>query len=116
MSLLSDAMETCTIINKIKEDDGYGGYKTTYSNGDEFKAAIVVKNSIEDKIAMRRESEDTYTVTTEKSINLQYHDVFRRNSDGKVLRVTSDGNDKHTPDSATLNMRQVSAEEWTIPT
>jgi hypothetical protein len=55
-----------------------------------------------------------YTVTTEKNINLQYHDVFRRASDGKVFRVTSDGDDKKTPASASLNMRQVSAEEWRL--
>jgi hypothetical protein len=46
---------------------------------------------------------------------LQYHDVFRRLSDGKIFRVTSDGDDKFTPDTATLNMRQVTAEEWEPP-
>jgi hypothetical protein len=55
-----------------------------------------------------------YTITTAKNINLQFHDVFRRDEDQKVFRVTSDGDDKHTPDSAGLNMRQVSAEEWTL--
>ena len=48
-------------------------------------------------------------------MNLQYHDVFRRNRDLKIFRVTSDGDDKHTPASATLNMRQVTAEEWSLP-
>ena len=57
-----------------------------------------------------------YTVTTPKSVVLQYHDVIKRDRDGKVLRITSDGDDKYTPASAGLNMRQVSAEEFVIPT
>ena len=56
-----------------------------------------------------------YTVTTSKSVVLQYHDVIKRDRDGKVLRVTSDGDDKYTPASASLDMRQVPAEEWVIP-
>lgn len=116
MSLLAEAMETCTILNKVKEEDGYGGYKDTYTEGVEFKAAIVVTNTIEAKIAMKSGVTDIYTITTEKNMNLQYHDVFKRNSDGKIFRTTSDGDDKKTPASATLNMRQVSAEEWTLPT
>lgn len=116
MSLLSEAMETCIMLNKVKEDDGYGGYKDTYTDGVEFKAAIVVANTIESRVAMKQGVTDIYTITTDKSMNLQYHEVFRRKSDGKILRVTSDGDDKKTPASATLNMRQVSAEEWTLPT
>ena len=38
--------------------------------------------------------------------------MVRRASDGKIFRVTSDGDDKRTPRSAALNMRNVSAEEW----
>ena len=45
---------------------------------------------------------------------LEYHDVLRRVRDGKVFRVTSDGDDKYTPESATLNMRQVTAEEYIL--
>ena len=56
-----------------------------------------------------------YTVTTRKAMNLQYHDIFRRSSDNKVFRVTSDGDDKKTPASASLDIRQVSAEEYTLP-
>jgi hypothetical protein len=45
---------------------------------------------------------------------LEYHEVFRRLDDGKVFRVTSDGDDKFTPASAGLNMRQVTAEEFEV--
>ena len=114
MSLLSEAMEKCTLIDKTTAADGYGGYTTTWKDGAEFQAAIVLDNSIEARVAEKQGVTALYTITTSKSMNLQYHDVFRRESDGKIFRVTSDGDDKHTPDSANINMRQVSAEEWNL--
>lgn len=115
MSLLLSAMEDCTIINKSTVDDGYGGYVTVWTDGANFKGAIVLNNSIEARIAEQQGVTALYTVTTSRALNLQYHDVFRRISDGKIFRVTSDGDDKKTPASATLDMRQVSAEEWRLP-
>lgn len=115
MSLLDEYMESCIILNKQTVADGYGGYSTEYDEGVEFKAAITLDNSTEARIAEKQGVTALYTVTTTKALNLQYHDVFRRISDGKIFRVTSDGDDKHTPASASLNMRQVSAEEWELP-
>ena len=45
---------------------------------------------------------------------LDFHDVFRRERDKKIFRVTSDGTDKATPPTATFQISQVSAEEWTL--
>ena len=115
MSLLSEAMTQCEFLNKSRVDDGYGGYKTTWTPGATFDAAIVFDTSIE---ARRAESEGVtslYTITTRKDISLEYHDVIRRLSDNKIFRISSDGDDVYTPKSATLNMRQVTAEEWTLP-
>lgn len=114
MSLLSEAMTACTMIDKSTVADGYGGFDTVWTDGAEFQAAIVLDSSMQARIAEKEGVTALYTVTTAKSINLQYHDVFRRVSDGKIFRVTSDGDDKHTPESAGLNMRQVSAEEWAL--
>lgn len=116
MSLLSEAMESCTLLDKITTADGYGGYITTYTDGAPFDAAIVLDNSMQARAAEKQGVTALYTVTTIKALNLQYHDVFRRESDKKIFRVTSDGDDKKTPASASLNMRQVSAEEWELPT
>ena len=116
MSLLSDRMDDCIMMDKITRADGYGGgINPTWVPGAEFQAAIVLDNSIEARVAEKQGVTALYTITTNKQINLQYHDVLKRTRDGKVFRVTSDGDDKYTPDSATINMRQVSAEEWVIP-
>jgi len=114
MSLLSEAMTTCVILNKQTEADGYGGYITTWVDGAEFKAAIVLDSSMQARIGEKQGVTALYTVTTTKALNLQYHDVFRRVEDGKIFRVTSDGDDKKTPASAALDMRQVSAEEYQL--
>ena len=114
MSLLSEAMENCIIMDKQTTPDGYGGVVTTWVDGAPFDAAVVLDNSMEARIGQQQGVTALYTVTTKKTINLQYHDVFRRKRDGKIFRVTSDGDDKHTPASAGLNMRQVSAEEWKL--
>lgn len=112
--LLQESMEKCVILNKQTVSDGYGGYITTWTDGAEFLAAIVLDTSIEAKTAMQQGVTGVYTVTTSRQLNLQYHDVFRRIEDGKIFRVKSDGDDKKTPQSATLDMRQVSAEEFTL--
>lgn len=112
MSLLSEAMEPCVMLDKQTAPDGYGGRIDTYVEGAEFECAITFDTSMQARTAEKQGVTSMYTVTTLKSMVLEYHDVFRRLSDGKIFRVTSDGDDKYTPKSATLNMRQVTAEEW----
>lgn len=115
MSLLDEAMTDCVIMNKQTNEDGYGGYITTWIEGATFKSAIVFDTSIEARIADAQGVMSRYTVTIPRALMLEYHDVFKRKSDGKIFRVTSDGDDKFTPKSATLDMRQVTAEEWELP-
>ena len=116
MSLLTDAFESCTMLHKTSQNDGYGGETTSWVDGASFQAAITFDSSMQARVAQSQGVKSLYTVTTKKNKVLEYHEVFRRESDGKIFRVTSDGDDKATPDSATLNMRQVTAEEWEIPT
>lgn len=114
MSLLNEAMEECVMLDKTTQADGYGGYETVWRYGAKFKSAITFDTSIEARTAEQAGVTSLYTVTTNKGLTLEYHDVFQRVRDGKIFRVTSDGDDKYTPDSATLNMRQVTAEEWIL--
>ena len=115
MSLLTEAMETCQMLDKTKAPDGYGGYVNTWSEGVTFNAAITFDTSMQARTAEKQGVTSLYTVTTRKNITLEYHEVFKRLKDGKIFRVTSDGDDKYTPDSASLNMRQVTCEEWELP-
>ena len=115
MSLLTEQMENCIMIDKTSVLDGYGGTKPKWVDGAEFQAAFAFDNSLESRVAQAQGVKNVYTIVTQRNVNLQYHDVLRRMSDGKIFRVTSDGDDKKTPNSASLDMRVVSAEEWEIP-
>lgn len=116
MSLLDEAMTDCVMIRQTRRPDGYGGYVVTWTEETTpFKAAITFDNSIEARVAAVQGVHSLYTVTTRKDKVLMYHEVIKRLSDGKILRITSDGDDSATPASASLNMRQCTAEEWTPP-
>lgn len=114
MSLLENAMTDAVTLEKRRESDGEGGFTTTWIEGARFIAAITFDTSIEARTAEKQGVTSLYTVTTPKSAMLEYHDIFKRLSDGKIFRVTSDGDDKFTPSSSTLNMRQVTAEEYLL--
>lgn len=115
MSLLEEAFESFTILNKVTESDGYGGLITSWSDGPVIQGAIVFNGSTQMKIAQSMGVTAAYTLTVRKSIVLDYHDVIKRNSDNKIFRLTTNSDDLKTPNSATLNMRQYSAEEWELP-
>ena len=73
------------------------------------------KNTTQARMAEVAGVKDLYTLTVRKSLELDYHTVIRRVKDNKIFRLTTDSDDKKTPDSATLDMRQYSAEEWELP-
>jgi hypothetical protein len=115
MSLLDDVMETFVFMVKEIVKDGYGGYTQEWTEGVDFKAAAVLDSSIQARIGEVQGLTSLYTITVSREIPLEFHDVIKRKSDGKVFRLTSDGDDKKTPPSAGLDMRQASAEEWRLP-
>ena len=114
MSLLDEAFEDYKILNKIVVDDGYGGTTKVWSEGATIQGAMVFDASNGGKIAMAMGVQSVYTLTTRRNIVLDYHEVLKRVRDNKIFRVTSDGDDKYTPASASLDMRQVTCEEWVL--
>lgn len=114
MSLLENAYENFTIINKSTVDDGYGGITTVWSDGATIKGVMVLDSSTQMKIAQAAGVTSIYTLTVKKSVLLDFHTILRRVSDNKIFRLTSDTDDKKTPDPVSLDMRQYSAEEWRL--
>lgn len=112
--IMQERATECTLMEKSRIPDGEGGWSTSWVEGLQFTAVIEHASSIEARVAESQGMASTFTVWTEKSTPLDYQDVFRRNSDGQVFRVTSQGLDEQTPDSATLNLTHVSAERWEI--
>lgn len=114
MSLLDDAYEPFVMMDKTSSRDEYGSIIRTWKEGAEITAAATFDTSTEARIGAVQGVTSLYTITTPRAINLQYYEVIKRVSDGKIFRITSDGDDKKTPPSAHLDMRQVTAEEWKL--
>ena len=112
MSLLTQAMEDVVMLEKMRVPDGEGGFTTDWVDGVQFKAAINFDSSMEARTAEKAGVTSLYTVTVPLNCRLEYHDVFKRLRDGKVFRVTSDGDDKITPKSASFQVAQVTVEEF----
>lgn len=115
MSLLSDYMEPCQLLEKTRVPDGAGGFYTAWADGARFNAAVVCDTSMQARTAEKQGVTSVYTVTCEPNAKLEYHDVFKRLKDGKIFRVTSDGDDVQAPPMATFQFSQVTAEEWELP-
>ena len=114
MSLIDDFKTTCTLLEKTRVPDGEGGWSVAWRDGMQFEAAITNPDTIQSRVAEKEGMTSTYTVTTERNMGLDFHDVFRREKDGDVFRVTSDSQDVQTPDRASFQFAQVSAEKWSL--
>lgn len=112
--MMQDWVTSCTLLEKTRIPDGEGGWDTSWSDGAKFDAAIAHASSIEARVAESEGMASTFTVWTEKGITLEFHDVFRRDSDGQVFRVTSQGGDEQSPGRATFDLTHVSAERWEL--
>ena len=112
MSLLTQAMEDVVMLEKKRVTKGEGGYTNDWVDGVQFNAAINFDSSMEARTAEKQGVTSLYTVTVPLNCKLEYHDSFKRLRDSKVFRVTSDGDDKITPPSASFQFAQVTAEEY----
>lgn len=114
--LYMDFMEDFVFLDRTHTNDGYGGTITTWTDGAAFQAAVVIDTSSEVVAAQAAGAKNVYRVSVDPSVRLEYHDVFRRVSDGQVFRVTSNSDDKKTPERASFRMAVCTAEEWVVPT
>ena len=114
MSLLSSSMETFIVVNTTIVSDGLGGTDITYTEGIEILGAMPFDNSTQMKIAQAMGAKSTYTLTVRKNVVLDYHTILKRKRDGLYFRLTSGTEDKQTPPTAGLDMRQYTAESFVL--
>lgn len=115
LSLLDSMMEKCVFLNHLRTDDAYGSSVETWTDGSEFDATIIKNSSTEAVIAEKQGVTEIFTVVTKASFLLDYHDAFRRKSDGQVFRVTGTEKDSEAPNASTVKIAKVTAEKWVIP-
>lgn len=114
MRLYETMMESCTMQDKTTVPDGLGGFGYAWVDGATFQAAITKDSSMQARVAEKQGVTEVYTVTVQKGVTLDFHDVFKRNSDGAIFRVTSNIKDSETPGVATFQIGQVTAERWEL--
>lgn len=114
--LITYMMTPCVLMEKKRTPDGEDGFLVQWAEGADFDAVIVHDQTMQARIAEKEGVTSVYTVTTRRGTLLEYHDVFKRVSDGAVFRVTSNGGDKKSPEFGTLDIAQVTAERWELTT
>lgn len=114
MSLLTQTMTECRMVARTRVDDDFGGYKETWTDGARFRAAIAKDGSAEQKVAEKQGVSEGYTVVVDQGITLNYHDVFKRLSDGATFRVTSRTVDSTAHPHSTVKIAVVTAERWEL--
>ena len=116
MSLVNAMMTPCAFMLQSKNPDGEGGNVTTWSEGATFDAAIVMQSSALATVADAIKETRSYTVTVSKDVSLKYGNVIKRLHDGAFFRITSETEDKATPQVSALNLAQATAERWELTT
>lgn len=113
--LWESELEESKVLTATQVADGRGGVKTTYTEGETFKACFSFDSSAERTAAEKETAIPLYIITTHKDVILPFHTIIKRVADGQTFRVTSESADNKTPRTTTLNMRQVNAELWRLP-
>ena len=111
--MLYDAMMTdCVFLEKTRQADGMGGYTTVWADGAQFKAAILKNNTSPVLIAEQEGMDQIYLVTVPKEVPIDFHDVFRRVSDGQTFIIISEPLDNQSPAFSAINFGQFNAKAW----
>lgn len=114
MSLLDSMKEPFVMMDKTTVSDGLGGFDNVWVDGAPFEAVLRKDSSPEAVVAQQQGMAETFTVIVDKSVRLDYHDVFRRVSDGAVFRTTSATQDSAAPARASIPIAKATCERWTL--
>ena len=116
MNLLQSMMEPCVMMDRSTVNDPQGGFSYVWVEGASFDAFVRKETSPELTIAEAHGVKETFTVVVLKGTLLEYHDVFKRVSDGAVFRLTSNVLDDAAPEVASppVKIAKASCERWEL--
>ena len=115
MSLMDEYNSECVLLDRSIVDDPVGGYRTVWTDGIHFQAAWQYQAAPEITVAEQEGVGRTYSIFVDKTLNLDFHDAFRRVDNGQIFRVTNPGTDRMTPTFSRLNRRVIEVEKWELP-
>ena len=115
MNLMDEYSVRCVLLVKARTDDPVGGYKTAWVDGIAFDAAWEYQSAPEITVAEQEGVARTYRIHVDKTLDLDFHEAFRRTDNSQIYRVTNPGTDRKTPSFSRLNKRLVEVEKWELP-
>ena len=115
MSLMDEYNVECVALVKTRTDDPVGGYKAGWVDGVRFQAAWEYQSAPEITVAEQEGVARTYRIYVDKTLDLDYHEAFRRTDNSQVYRVSNPGTDRKTPSFSRLNKRLIEVEKWELP-
>ena len=116
-TIMPGLMKACTILDeRTINPDGQFGMKSVYVDGAKFRAMLKKDQSPEVKVAEAQGLNEMYTVVVETGVMLKYDQVFRRDEDGAIFKVTSNITDSEAPEQSTVQIGAVRAKRWVLPT
>lgn len=114
MSLMDEYTVECTLLTKTRVDDPVGGYTIAWVDGTKFSAAWEYVSAPEMTVAEQQGVRRVYRIYVDKTLDLDYHEVFRRSDNSQIYRVTNPGTDRKTPGFSMLNKRLIEVEKWEL--
>lgn len=114
MTLLDEMRDSCVMMDKRTVPDGMGGFTIVWTEGAAFEATVIKDNSTEAIVGQQQGMNELFTVVVDKSIVLDYHDVFKRLSDGQTFRLTSSTLDSAAPERSTVPIAKATCERWAL--
>jgi SPP1 family predicted phage head-tail adaptor len=115
MSLMDEYASECVLLEKRLVQDPAGGYTSVWTQGAQFSASWEYVSAPEVTVAEQQGVERTYRIYVDKTLDLDFHEAFRRLDNGQVYRVTNPGTDRMTPAFSRLNKRLIEVEKWKLP-
>lgn len=115
MSLMDEFNADCVLLVKTRQDDPLGGYKTVWAESVPFIASWEYESAPEITVAEQEGVARVYNIYVDKTLDLDYHEVFRRTDNNQTYRVINPGTDRKTPSFSSLNKRLIAVEKWDLP-
>ena len=115
MSLMDEYNVECVLLVKTRAEDPVGGYITRWTDGAAFQAAWEFEGATQMTVAEQQGVSRAYRIYVDKTLDLDFHEAFRRTDNGQIYRVTNPGTDRRTPSFSALNKRLIEVEKWELP-
>lgn len=96
-------------------ENGPSGPVVIWNDGVLFSCLLTLDNSMNARIGEQAGVTSTLTGLVDIETPLKFYDVFRRISDGRTYRITSEPDERRIPASASFHVKAFAAEKYELP-